>query len=57
MKKRHDQKMKDKGISLLFSIVLVFGILSVVVFSVARKISIEMSDSAIQNLSAQLNQF
>ena len=55
MKKRHDQKMKDKGISLLFSIVLVFGILSVVVFSVARKISIEMSDSAIQNLSESLD--
>ncbi len=55
MRKKQNRSRKDKGISLFVSIILVFGILGVVVFSVARKISIEMSESAIQNLSESLN--
>ncbi|MEY8426678.1 response regulator [Lachnospiraceae bacterium 46-15] len=47
--------MKNKGISLLFSIIMVFCILGAVVFSVSQKISREMSDSAIQNLSESLD--
>ena len=45
----------DKEISLLLSIILVFCILGAVVFSVSRKISVEMSNAAIQNLSESLN--
>ena len=41
-------------VSLLLSIVLVFCILGAVVFSVARKLSAEMSSSAIHNLSESL---
>ncbi|MCI8991633.1 MAG: response regulator [Eubacterium sp.] len=40
---------------LFFSIILVFCILATVVFSVARKISLEMSSSAIHNLSESLD--
>lgn len=40
---------------MLLSIILVFCILGAVVFSVARKISLEMSASAIQNLSESLD--
>jgi signal transduction histidine kinase/DNA-binding response OmpR family regulator len=46
-------KRNGKG-SLLFSIILVFCILGAVVFSVARKTSREMSESAINNLSDSL---
>ena len=46
---------KDKGITLLLPIVLVFCILGTVVFSVSHKISTEMSNSAIQNLSESLD--
>lgn len=45
----------DQGVSLFLSIILVFGILGAVVFSVAQKISTEMSESAIQNLSESLD--
>ena len=55
MKKKQDTRKIDKGYSLLISIILVFCILGAVVFSVSRKISAEMSDSAIQNLSESLN--
>ncbi len=55
MKKKQDRSRKDRGISLLVSIILVFCILGVVVFSVSRKISVEMSQSAIQNLSESLD--
>lgn len=55
MKKRQDGKKTDNGIPLLLSIILVFCILGVVVFSVARKINKEMSISAIQNLSESLD--
>lgn len=46
---------KNKGLSLFLSIILVFGILGGVVFSLAQRISREMSASAIQSLSENLN--
>lgn len=46
---------KEKGVSLFFSIVLVFCILGAFVGSVSRKVSAEMSESAIQNLSESLD--
>ena len=54
MKKRQGQK-KDGGVPLLLSIIIFFGILGVVVFSVAQKISVQMEASAIQNLSESLD--
>ncbi|MCI8950402.1 MAG: response regulator [Lachnospiraceae bacterium] len=45
----------DKGIPLILSIVLVFGILGMIVFFVARRISSEMSSSAISNLNESLD--
>lgn len=53
--KKWNKRRTDKGIPLLFSIIVVFCILGVVVFSVSHKITIEMSSSAIQNLSESLN--
>ncbi len=55
MKKKQAGKKIDNGISLLLSIILVFCILGGVVFSVSRKISRQMSESAIQNLSESLD--
>ncbi len=55
MKKRYSGKKIDSGISLFLSIVLVFSILGAVVFSVSRRISTEMSASAVQNLNESLN--
>lgn len=55
MKEKHDTRKLDKGFSLLISIILIFCILGVVVFSVSKKISVEMSESAIQNLSESLD--
>ena len=55
MKGKQGKRKIDKGLSLLFSIILVFSILGVVVFSVSRKISVEMSQSAVQNLSESLD--
>ena len=55
MKVKQDARKIDKGFSLLLSIILVFCILGAVVFSVSRKISVEMSESAIQNLSESLD--
>ena len=53
--KKWNRRRTDKEIPLLFSIILVFFMLGVVVFSVSRKITKEMSDSAIQNLSESLD--
>lgn len=53
--KKYDERKADRGFSLLLSIILVFIILGVIVFSVSRKISAEMSESATQNLSESLN--
>lgn len=55
MKKQRKGNGNKKNISLLLSIILVFSILGAVVFSVANKISAEMSASAIQNLSESLD--
>ncbi len=44
-----------KGNSLLFSIILIFCIFGAVVFAVSHKISKQMSESAIQNLSESLD--
>ncbi|MCI8542759.1 MAG: response regulator [Lachnospiraceae bacterium] len=55
MKGKQSTRKTDKGISLLLSIILVFCVLGAVVFSVSRKISVEMSDAAIQNLTESLN--
>lgn len=54
MKKNGKRKI-DRGFSLLLSISLVFIILGVIVFSVSQRISVEMSESATQNLSESLN--
>ena len=43
------------GFSLLFSIILIFCVFGALVFSIAQKISREMSASAIQNLSETLD--
>ena len=54
MEKKQNQRKNDKSFSLLLSIILVFSIFGAVIFSVAQKISTEMSSSAIQNLSESL---
>lgn len=55
MKNKKKENKADGGRSLLFSILIVFGILGAFVFSVAHRISREMADSAIQNLSESLD--
>ena len=55
MEKKQNQRKNDKSFSLLLSIILVFSIFGAVIFSVAQKISAEMSSSAIQNLSESLD--
>lgn len=55
MRIKQDKAEKDRGKSLLVSIVIVFFILGGIVFSLSERISRKMSDSAIQNLSENLN--
>ncbi len=55
MKKELKNAWKKKSVSLLVSIVLVFLVMGCVVFWVSHKITREMSDSAIQNLSESLD--
>ena len=55
MKKKQNRSRKDRRFSMLVSIILVFCILGAVVFTVARKIAVEMSESAIQNVSESLD--
>ena len=55
MKERRNRQEKRKGFSLLFSIVLIFGILGTIVFWLSQKTSREMSDASIQNLSESLD--
>ena len=55
MKKKSSKNRTDKGFSLLLSIILVFCILGVIVFSVSRKLSKEMSAAAIKNLNESLD--
>ena len=53
MKKKRTRRM-DNGMPWLLYIISVFCILGIVVFTVSQKISREMSESAIQNLSESL---
>ena len=46
---------RQRGIPLLLSIILIFSVFGTIVFSISRKISGEMSASAIQNLSESLD--
>lgn len=55
MRKKHNEGRKDREISLLVSIILVFFILGIIVFSVSGKITKEMEASATQNLNESLN--
>lgn len=55
MKRKRRESAADKGFSLLLSILLVFCMLGVAVFSVSRKISREMSEAAVQNLNESLD--
>ncbi len=54
MKGNQKGSRKQRELSLILSIVFVFCVLAAVVFSVARRISTEMSSSAIHNLSESL---
>ena len=54
VRRKQKESRKNIGLSLILSIVFVFGILAAVVFSVANRISEEMSLSAIHNLSESL---
>ena len=55
MKQKRNRSRKDKGIHLLHSMILLFCMLGVIVFSVARRISADMSASAVQNVSESLD--
>lgn len=55
MSKQRNESRKDRGISLLVSIILVFLVLGLIVFSVSHKITREMSVSATQNLIESLD--
>lgn len=54
MKKRHKKGKSGNGPGLILSILLTFCILGTIVYFVARRISSEMSQSAISNLSESL---
>ncbi len=54
VEKKRNKSGKNREVSLLLSIILVFCILGGVVFSVSRRITGEMSASAIHNLSESL---
>ena len=55
MKDKLNKILKNTCTTLLIYIVLVFCILGTVVLTVAQKVSNEMSDSAVQNLSESLD--
>ena len=55
MKEMLSKREGQKGLSLFLSIILVFCVLGTVVYAVSRKISREMSEAAIQNLSESLD--
>lgn len=55
MKKKRKESNKNREVSLLVSIILVFLILAVFVFSISRKISGEMASAATQNLNESLD--
>ena len=55
MKETPERQEKRKGLPLLFSIIIIFCIFGAIVFSVSRRLSSEMSQAAIQNLSESLD--
>ena len=55
MKETSNNQKKSRNRSLLFSIIIIFSILGAIIFAVSRKISNEMSASAVQNLSESLD--
>lgn len=55
MKRKKKSSWMDKGATFLVSIIMIFGILGIVVFTVSRKINREMSASAVTNLSESLD--
>ena len=55
MKDKPRKDEKNRGLPLLFSILLIFCVLGMVVLTVAQRLSQEMTDSAIQNLSESLD--
>ena len=50
-----NRRERQRGVSLLLSIILIFGVFGTIVFAVSRRISREMSASAIQNLGESLD--
>lgn len=55
MRETTDKQKKRRGLSLLFSIIIIFGIFGTIVFAVSRRTAKEMSEAAIQNLSESLD--
>ena len=55
MKETTNKQKKRRGLSLLFSIIIIFGIFGTIIFAVSRKTAREMSEAAIQNLSESLD--
>lgn len=55
MKKRSDSQKKRRGFSLLVPIILIFSVFGTIVFGASRRISRDMSASAVQNLSESLD--
>ena len=55
MSEKTNRKETQRGMPLLLSIILVFIMFGTVVFSVSRRISSEMSASAVQNLQESLD--
>ena len=55
MNDKQTKNKQNKGYTLFLSIILVFCILGMIVFSLVRRLSQEMSDSAIQNLNESLD--
>ncbi|MCI9596210.1 MAG: response regulator [Firmicutes bacterium] len=54
MERKHKNIKKGRGVALIVSIILVFCVLGTVVYSAAGKISSQMSQSAVDNLSESL---
>lgn len=55
MKKMPNKQEKHKGLILPFSIIMVFCVFGTIAFAVSRRISREMSASAVQNLNESLD--
>lgn len=55
METSRTKNKSKKGIALILSVVLVFCVWGGVVFSISRKVTNEMAESAIYNLSASLD--